>query len=370
MTGFSRFTPLVQSLPATIPFVGPEAQERKSGKAFRARIGANENGFGPAPSVQEHIRKAAGDVWKYADPENFDLRAALADHLGVTPDKVVVDGGVDTLLGLAVRQVVSQGTPVISSLGAYPTFNYHVAGFGGRLVTVPYQNDREDPEALLDAVKRESAAIVYLSNPDNPMGTWRDAETITAFAAALPENCLFVLDEAYGEMAPKSALPPADAFLDRPNIVRMRTFSKAYGLAGMRCGYAFGHPDTIASFDKVRNHFGMNILTQIAALEALRDQAYLTTVLKRIEASKDRISEIARANGLEPLPSATNFVAIDCGRDGAFAAAVLAALVERGVFVRMPGVEPLNRCIRISAAPDADIDIFEEELPQALAAAS
>ncbi len=370
MAGFSRFTPLVQSLPATIPFVGPEAQERKSGKAFRARIGANENGFGPAPSVQKRISETAGDVWKYADPENFDLRAALADHLGLTPDRIVVDGGVDTLLGLAVRQVVSEGTPVVSSLGAYPTFNYHVAGFGGRLVTVPYLNDREDPEALLAAVKREDAAIVYMSNPDNPMGTWRDAETILAFAKALPENTLFVLDEAYGEMAPEGALPPADAFLDRPNVVRMRTFSKAYGLAGMRCGYAFGHPDTIASFDKVRNHFGMNILTQIAALEALRDQTYLAEVLTRIEASKDRISAIARANGLEPLPSATNFVAIDCGRDGAFATAVLAALVERGVFVRMPGVEPLNRCIRISAAPDADIDILEEELPKAVAAAS
>jgi histidinol-phosphate aminotransferase len=171
-------------------------------------------------------------------------------------------------------------------------------------------------------------------------------------------------------MAPEGTLPPADAFLDRPNVIRMRTFSKAYGLAGMRCGYAFGHADTIVSFDKVRNHFGMNILAQVAALAALQDQAYLEQVCGRIATSRERIGSIARANGLAPLPSATNFVALDCGRDGAFATAVLQQLVNRGVFVRMPGVAPQNRCIRISAAPDSEIDIFEEALPDALAAAS
>ena len=150
----------------------------------------------------------------------------------------------------------------------------------------------------------------------------------------------------------------------------MRTFSKAYGLAGMRCGYAIGHADTILSFDKVRNHFGMNILAQIAARAALEDRAYLTEVCERISASKERIAWIASANGLEPLPSATNFVAIDCGRDGTFATAVLKQLAGRGVFVRMPGIAPQNRCIRVSAAPDAEIDIFEETLPLALAAAS
>jgi len=370
MTGFSRFTPLVRSLPATVPFVGPEAQERATGRLFKARVGANENGFGPAPSVSARIREAAGDAWKYADPENFDLRHALAAHHGLAANQIVVGEGIDSLLGLTVRQVVVEDTPVVTSLGAYPTFNFHVAGFGGKLVTVPYRDDREDLEALAQAAWRENAAIVYLSNPDNPMGSWYVADAVKAFVEALPEDTLLVLDEAYGEMAPAGTLPPADAFVDRPNVIRMRTFSKAYGLAGMRCGYAIGHADTIISFDKVRNHFGMNILAQIAARAALEDRAYLTEVCERISASKERIASIARANGLEPLPSATNFVAIDCGCDGTFATAVLKQLGERGVFVRMPGIAPQNRCIRVSAAPDAEIDIFEETLPAALAAAS
>ncbi|MDA4847963.1 pyridoxal phosphate-dependent aminotransferase [Hoeflea poritis] len=370
MTEFSRFTPLVRSLPATVPFVGPETQERAAGKPFRARIGANESGFGPAPSVKAAMREGADEVWKYGDPENHDLRSALAAHLGIGMDRIVVGEGIDGLLGLVVRQIAGPDTPVVTSLGAYPTFNFHVAGFGGRLVTVPYRDDYEDLEGLLDAVKREGAPLVYLANPDNPMGTWHDGETVAAFAEALPEETLLVLDEAYGEMAPPSALPPVARLIDRPNVIRMRTFSKGYGLAGLRCGYAFGAPGTIASFNKVRNHFGVNKMAQIAALAALEDQAYLESVCGRIDAARQRIGEIARANGLEPLQSATNFVAIDCGRDAEFATALMGALVERGVFVRMPGVAPLNRCIRISVGPDEALDIFEAELPHALAAAS
>jgi hypothetical protein len=207
MPAFSRFTALAQSLPPTVPFVGPETQERARGAEFKARLGANENGFGAAPSVIEAIAREAELSWRYADPENHDLRIALGAHLGLSPERVVVGEGIDGLLGLIVRLIVEPGTAVVTSLGAYPTFNFHVAGFGGRLVTVPYRDDREDLDALLDAVRRENASLVYLSNPDNPMGTWHSAEAVTAFAKALPETTMLVLDEAYGEAAPASALP-------------------------------------------------------------------------------------------------------------------------------------------------------------------
>ena len=368
MTEFSRFTPLVQSLPATVPFVGPETQERQAGKTFRARIGANENGFGPAPSVKRAIREGADDIWKYCDPENHDLREALGAHLGIPVDRIAIGEGIDGLLGYVARQVVSPGTPVVTSLGAYPTFNYHVAGFGGRLVTVPYRDDREDLDALLAAVRRENAPLVYLANPDNPMGTWHGAQDIAAFADALPQDTLLVLDEAYGEMAPTDALPTIERLADRPNILRLRTFSKGYGLAGLRCGYAIGSQGTITSFKKVCNHFGVNRMAQMAALAAVKDQDYLRSVCERIEAARQRLYRIARANGLEPLESAANFVAIDCGRDGTHTTRLLNALMERGVFVRKPGIAPLDRCIRISVGPDHDLDIFEEELGAALAA--
>jgi histidinol-phosphate aminotransferase len=359
-----RFTPLAESLPSTVPFVGPEAQERARGGLFRARIGANESGFGPSPRVVQAIAAAAPQMWKYCDPENHDLRAALAAHLGVGLDNVVVGEGIDGLLNLAVRLFVESGTPVVTSLGAYPTFNFHVVGFGGRVVAVPYRDDREDLDGLLDAVRRENAPMVYLSNPDNPMGSWWEADDVARFAEALPETTMLVLDEAYGETAPASALPPID--VSRPNVLRLRTFSKAYGLAGLRCGYAVGDAGLIRNFEKIRTHYGVNRMAQPAGLAALADQAYLAEVVAKVAAARERIGEIARANGLRPLPSATNFVTIDCGADGAFALRVMQALLKRDVFVRKPMAAGLDRCIRVSAGPEPELDIFAEELPGAL----
>lgn len=362
-----RLTPLAESLPATVPFVGPETQERQRGSLFRARIGANENGFGASPKVAAAMAAAASEMWKYCDPENHDLRQLIAAHHGVSPENIAVGEGIDGLLGLIVRLFVGPGQPVVSSLGAYPTFNYHVAGFGARLVTAPYRDDREDLDALLDAVRRENAPLVYLANPDNPMGTWWDAPDVQRFIDALPETTLLVLDEAYCDMAPASALPALD--VSRPNVLRMRTFSKAYGLAGMRCGYAIGETETIRAFDKVRNHFGMSRMSQVAAAAAIADQAWLRTVLERIADGRRRIGSIAAANGLAALTSGANFVAIDCGGDGAFALKVMQSLIARDVFVRKPMAPGLDRCIRVSTGPEPELAIFAEELPGALATA-
>lgn len=363
----ARFTALVDSLPATVPFVGPETQERARGRTFRARIGANENSFGPSRQAVAAMAEAAGEAWKYCDPENHDLKQAIAAAHGVAAHNVMVGEGIDGILGLAVRLFVEAGTPVVSSLGAYPTFNFHVAGFGGRLVTVAYRDDREDPQALLDAARREQPPLVYLANPDNPMGTWWEADVIERMVAELPAGTLLLLDEAYSEFAPDGTSPRLD--LANPQVLRLRTFSKAHGLAGIRVGYAIGEATLIKAFDKIRNHFGVNRIGQAGALAAINDRAHVARVRGEVVAARARIAMIVRAHGLSPLPSATNFVTVDCGRDGAFAKRLLAELIARDVFVRMPGVAPLDRAIRIGCGRADELDILEQELPAALAAA-
>lgn len=363
----ARLTPLADSLPASVPFVGPEAQERAAGRRFRARLGANESVFGPSPQAVAAMAAAAPEAWMYGDPEAFALTAAIAAHHGVAPASVAVGEGIDGLLGNLVRLLVAPRDPVVSSRGAYPTFAYHVAGFGGVLHAAPYRDDAEDPEALAALALRTGARLVYLANPDNPMGTWRPAADIAALVAALPEGAVLCLDEAYADFAPARAIPPLDP--SEPRLIRMRTFSKAHGLAGLRVGYALGEPRLIAAFDRVRNHFGVGRIAQAGALAALADTAWLDHVRAEVAAARARIAAIAGASGLAALPSATNFVAVDCGRDGAFARAVLRGLAERGVFVRMPFVAPQDRCIRISAGRPADLDILAEALPAALAAA-
>jgi histidinol-phosphate aminotransferase len=360
-------TRIVRELPKLVPFVGPEAQERARGRPFIARLGANESLFGPSPAAVRAMAEAAAETWKYSDPENHDLREAIARHHGVGMDNVVVGEGIDGLLGLAVKIAAEPGAAVVTSDGAYPTFNFHVAAQGAALVKVPFRDDREDLEALLAAVRRHSAAVLYISNPDNPMGSWWPAAELQRLIAELPDGVLLLLDEAYCDTAPADAIPPIE--VANPQVLRLRTFSKAYGLAGARIGYAVGDADLIAVFDKVRNHYGINRVGQIGALAALVDQPYLSEAVGQISRARDAIAEIARRNGLTPLPSAANFVTIDCGADGAFARAVLDALLERDVFARKPGVAPLDRCIRVSCGRDEDLAVLSSVLPEALAAA-
>lgn len=362
-----RLTPLVESLPAAIPFVGPEQLERRTGRAFDARLGANESVFGPSPRAVAAMQAAAPEAWMYADAQHHALKAVLAETHGVSPENLVIGEGIDGLLGLMVRVLVAPGTPVVTSDGAYPTFNYHVAAFGGRLVKVPYRDDHEDPQALLAAAAREDAPLVYVSNPDNPMGSWHSAGAVKDLIEALPGDAVLCLDEAYAEFAAAEAVPEIDP--EDSRVMRMRTFSKAHGLAGARVGYAIGPRRMIEAFNKVRNHFAMTRPALAAAEASARDAAWIAQVREKVEAARARIGAIAEANGLKALPSAANFVAIDCRRDGDFARAVLSALIARGSFVRMPGAAPLDRCIRVTAGTPEMLDAFEAALPGALEAA-
>ena len=358
------FTTIISALPQLVPFVGPEALERVRGKPFRARLGANESIFGPSLEAIRVMQDAASENWKYADPENFDLRTALAAFHSIGPENVVIGEGIDGLLGLTCMMYLASGDTVVTTDGAYPTFNFHVAAHGGRLVKVPMRDDREDLERLLETAKREAARLLYVSNPNNPMGSWWDGAALSDLIANLAPQTLLVLDEAYCDTAPIGTTPPLD--VANPQVVRYRTFSKAYGLAGARIGYAIASPAVIAAFDKVRNHYGINRAGQLGALAALNDQAYLGDAVARIMRARGKIAEVARANELKPLASATNFVTIDCGRDGAFAKRVLDEMLARDVFIRKPAVAPQDRCIRVSCGRDEDLAVFAQELPAAL----
>lgn len=358
------FTRIIQDLPHSVPFVGPEAQERARGKPFRARLGANESHWGPSPKAVAAMEAAASESWKYCDPENFELRAAIAKFHSVKPDNVVIGEGIDGLLGLTIQLFIEPGDRVITSDGAYPTFNFHVVSRGGRLVKVPYQNDREDIEGLLTAAREASTKIIYLSNPDNPMGTWWTARDLTNMLDKLPDGVLLILDEAYCDTAPADAQLPINT--SDPRVVHYRTFSKAYGMAGARIGYAIGEAEVIAAFEKVRNHYGINRTAQIGALAAIEDQAHLAACVAAISDARKTISSIACRNELAPIPSAANFVTIDCGRDGDFARRLLENLLARDVFIRKPWVAPLDRCIRVSCGFAPELDIFAHELAAAL----
>jgi histidinol-phosphate aminotransferase len=365
MSDSPPFTRLVAGLPATVPFVAPEAIERATGRSIALRLGANESTFGPSPMARDAMCAAAARVNFYGDPENYELRRALASQLGVGMERIVIGCGIDDLLGLIVRVFLDLGETAVTSLGAYPTFNYHVAGYGGRIERVPYRDDRNDLDALAVAAVRSGARLVYLANPDNPTGSWHSGHDILAFAKALPLDCLLLLDEAYYDFAPAEAVPPIDA--NDPRVIRLRTFSKAHGMAGARIGYAVAAEQTIRAFDKVRLHFGVSLLAQAGALASLADPDFLSGVVTEVAAGRRDYAALGKSLGLPTLPSATNFVAFDTGSP-VRARALMEALAARDVFVRMPGAPPLDRLLRVTVGTAVERVAFAEELRAVVAA--
>lgn len=360
------FTPVLADLPAMTPFVGPEAIERRRGERFRVRVGANESAFGMSPRAQAALVEEAARVSWYCDPEHHDLRGALAERLGVATGNLVIGEGIDGLLGLIVRAFVAPGEAVVTSAGAYPTFNYHVAGYGGRLVFVPYTPDcRNDLAGLVAAAAGEKAKLLYLSNPDNPTGSFLGRAEIEAALDALPADCLFVLDEAYAEFAPADALLPIRA--EDPRLIRLRTFSKAHGLAGLRVGYGIACRAMMAAFEKIRLHFGVGRLAQVAAMASLSDAAFAASVVRQVEEGRRDYAAIATALGIATLPSLTNFVAFDL-ETGERSARMLSLLEDRGVFVRRPGAAPLDRYVRVTVGTSEDRSAFAQAFTDALGA--
>ena len=374
--GAPPFTRLVAGLDAVNPFVGPEALERGTGRRFRARVGANESAFGMSPRARAAAAGAIERLSWYGDPENYDLRADLAAYHGVDVDQVLVGAGIDDLLALVVRGFATDGGRAVMAHGSYPTFAYHTATFGVPLDTAPYGADDHVDLAALAAQARASeasraraaphgAGVVYLANPDNPSGTWQAEAAVRDFVAALPAGCILALDEAYIDYAPTA---PARALLtDDPRVVHLRTFSKAHGMAGARIAYAVGAAAVCTGLNRLRLQFGVSRVAQDAARASLTDAAFVAGVAREVAAGRAAYHELGRSLGLLTLPSATNFVCFDLGTRRR-AEAVMAALIERGVFVRKPPAPPLDRCIRLSVGTDAERRIVAAELRRVLEA--
>ncbi len=356
--------PAIAALPVARPFVAPEELARTSGHAHLLRLGANESAFGPPPEALAAMRQALARTSWYGDPESAALREALAARHGCDVANVTVASGIDDLLGLAVRAYLSPGDATVATHGTYPTYAYHVTGYGARLVPVPYRTDGSiQLEELARAARGSNARIVYFANPDNPSGSFSPRRAVEAFLAALPADCLLVLDEAYADYVP---VEERLAATEDPRVVRMRTFSKAYGLAGARIAYALAAPAVGIAFGKIRLQYGVNRTAQIGALAALESSdAFIANVAQETERGRSEYEELARSLGLATLASRTNFVCFDLGSRER-AEAMVAELLRRGVFVRKPGAAPIDGYVRVTVGTPQERLRFAEIFRAAL----
>ncbi|MGP6157809.1 MAG: aminotransferase class I/II-fold pyridoxal phosphate-dependent enzyme [Vulcanimicrobiaceae bacterium] len=337
--------PAIAALPLSTPFVAPEELARRAGHAELLRLGANESPFGPPPRAIEAMRAELDRTSWYGDPESMELRVALAARHACGVENITVASGIDDLLGLCVRGYLAPGDVTVATLGSYPTYVYHVAGFGARLEGVPYERDGSIAlERLAERARATGARLVYLANPDNPSGSFAPRAAVEALVEALPEGAALVLDEAYADFVEPCELLPAP--ID-PRVIRLRTFSKAYGLAGARIGYCLAAPSVVQTFQKIRHHYGVNRTAQIGALAALGERRFVEDAIAEIVRGREDYRVLGERLGLATLPSRTNFVCFDLG-SRARAEAMVEELLRLGVFVRKPGAAPLDGHIRVA----------------------
>ena len=347
---------IVAKLSDTIPFIAPAELERQGGFTFLARLGANESVFGPSSMAIEAMKRAAENPQWYGDPLSHDLRQELASKHGLTQDHVVVGSGIDGMFGHIASAFLEPNDAVVTTLGSYPTFNYFIDAVGAQLIQVPYDQTEVNLKQLALAAIESNAKAVYIANPDNPSGHFHPKPAIEEFLKALRENILVILDEAYVDFEEPYEITD-------PRLIRLRTFSKAYGLAGTRVAYAMGDPETIQPLNRIRPHFEVNLVAQAGALASLRDKDFIPNIRKRNTQAKQHLTQILEQNGFKTLPSSTNFVLGNAGTKER-AEEIVLMLREKRIFIRKPGLPPLDHYIRITVGNPQDHEVLSKALKE------
>ena len=337
------------------PFPGIKVLERRLGREIPHQLGSNEGLDMPHRALREHFGDAlAKHVYGYGDAEALGVRQRLSAQQGILLDHMLVDAGADSLIALAVRTTCEPGATVVCTAGTYPTFGYFAKGQGCRLVEPSYHEApgvlAPDLEALATAAHQENTRLVYLANPDNPSGHLHSDSAILKLREALPDTCWLLLDEAYGDFRDDAGSEFAAKAL--PGVIRLRTLSKAHGLAGLRIGYAIAEPAVLAMMMKVRIHYAVSTLTLAAAEVVLDHPEEVNQHVADVKARREQLAEHLRALGADVLPSATNFIGIRLP-SADIAATVHQQLLAKGVLVARLAHPELANIIRITAVADA-----------------
>ncbi|HYG33474.1 MAG TPA: histidinol-phosphate transaminase [Clostridia bacterium] len=316
------------------------------------KLASNENPLGPSRLAVAAMRKALAQVNLYPDGNAFYLKQKLAAKLGITPANLILGNGSNEVLELLGHALLSPDAEVVVSQYCFAVYPIVTALFGAKLVVVPAKNYGHDLDAMLAAITPKTR-IVFVANPNNPTGTMVSREELARFVQAVPENVVIALDEAYIEFLENPQdLVPEIVSGRRPNLVLMRTFSKIYGLAGVRLGYGIGHPEFIAELEKIRQPFNINMIAQAGALAALDDTAHAEKT-RRINARGLKLyARTFRKLGLEFISSSANFILVRVGEGQR----VFNELQKLGVIVRPMGGYQLPEWIRISIGTPKEND--------------
>ncbi|MEI6415339.1 MAG: histidinol-phosphate transaminase [Pseudomonadota bacterium] len=338
--------------------------ERELGISGAIKLASNENPLGPSPQAVAAMTQALAEVARYPDGGGFALRHALAARHGVDDSCVTLGNGSNDVLDLVARTFLQPGTNAVFSEHAFAVYPIatQAAGAGGRVALAKaYGHDLAAMRQLVD----QDTRVVWIANPNNPTGTYLGENALWGFLEALPKTTLAVVDEAYIEYVEAPDYPDTSRWLvNFPRLIVTRTFSKAYGLAGLRVGYGLSHPKVAALLNRVRQPFNINNLAQTAALAALADQAHIRTTVMLHRRGMNQLTLGFRALGLAFIPSQGNFVTVDVGRP---AGPVDQALLRAGVIVRPVANYGLPNHLRVTVGHSGENQRFLKALAEILA---
>src|SRR5690625_1148064 len=351
----SRFADYLTGPGPDNPFPGIKVLERRMGREIPHRLGSNEGLDMPHHALRERFGDAMTEhVYCYGDSEALGLRQRLASLYGLPLEATLVDAGADSLIALALRTVATPGCTVVSAGGTYPTFGYFAQAQGCRLVERPYREApgllAPDFDALLASAQEHRARLVYIANPDNPSGHLHGDDEIRQLRAALPQDCWLLLDEAYHDFRDDANSAFGREVL--PGVIRLRTLSKAHGLAGLRVGYAIAEPETLAMMMKVRIHYAVSTLSQAVAETVLDRHDEVTAHIADVKRRREALAGHFRQLGAEVLPSATNFIALRLP-SAELAGRLNQELLAAGILFARAAPPDLSHILRITAVEDA-----------------
>ncbi|MGZ5030543.1 MAG: histidinol-phosphate transaminase [Methylobacter sp.] len=354
----------VQKLIPYTPGKPIEELERELGLTQIIKLASNENPLGPGKKALAAIQATLKDLALYPDGNGFNLKLALADKYAVDMSQITLGNGSNEILELVARAFLTPEFEVVFSQHAFAVYPIVTQAVGAKAVVAPALNYGHDLDAMLERVT-DKTRMVFIANPNNPTGTLLDHTRLEAFMGALPDTCICVLDEAYCEFVGDGSADDSIAWLKKyPNLLITRTFSKAYGLAGLRVGYGLSSPQLADILNRVRQPFNNNMLALVAAEAALTDTEHLQNTIAVNAQGMQFITEGFKKLDLEWIPSAGNFVLVDLKQP---AMPIYEALLRKGVIVRPVGVYELPNHLRITIGTQAENQLFLQALAEVLA---
>lgn len=358
----------VRGLAPYVPGKPISELERELGTRDIVKLASNENPIGPSPLAVRAMHEALGEAWVYPDGSGHDLKTALARHHGVGVEAFTLGNGSNDLLVLLAEAFLAPGCEAVYSQYCFAIYPLVVQATGATGRCVPARSCADampfghDLEAMARAVN-ERTRLVFIANPNNPTGTWEGSEALRQFIEAVPSSTLVVLDEAYYDYARAVGCQDGIEWLAaHPNLVVLRTFSKAYGLAGLRVGYSVSHPGVADVLNRLRQPFNVNAVALAGATAALQDRDHLARVVELACSGRETLAAGLQRLGLEVTPSAGNFLLVRVGH----AAGVYDALLRRGLIVRPLAGYELPEHLRITIGTPEQNTRLLRELPAAL----